>query len=232
MSQTTTLAPSAASSMAMPRPMPRPPPVTMAACPHCPLSRDTGMRGGILSFRIPERRTSPTLRRHLDDHLQLRPLLVLGQGVALFGRGKAALRRQAQLIERNIFRRLVDAALDRVLGFEPAGLGGDQAEHDVAVLGHQLQRLEAAGALAVVFHEIAVHLDAVEQDLLLGLVAAGTHEGRFIIAAAQVHGDGHVGGNVRHRRVDEVAVERAHLLRIVAARASSARGISRRRAWR
>ena len=50
--------------------------------------------------------------------------------------------------------------------FELAGLGGDEAEHDDAVLRHEPQRLEAAGALGVVFHEIAVHLDAVEQDLL------------------------------------------------------------------
>ena len=38
---------------------------------------------------------APHLLRHLDDHPQLGPLLVLGQDVALLGRGKAALRRQA-----------------------------------------------------------------------------------------------------------------------------------------
>ena len=50
------------------------------------------------------------------------------------------------------------------------------------------------------------------------LVAAGAHEGRFVVAAAQMHGDGHVGRNVGHRRVDEIAVERPQRLRVVAAR--------------
>ena len=51
------------------------------------------------------------------------------------------------------------------LRFELAGLGGDEAEHDLLALRHQAQRLEAAGALGVVFHEIAVHVDPVEQHL-------------------------------------------------------------------
>ena len=104
-----------------------------------------------------------------------------------------------------------------VLGFELAGLGGDEAEHHDLALRHEPQRLEAAGALGVVFHEIAVHVGAVEQHLGLGVVAAGAHEGRFVVAAAQMHRDRHVGGNVRHRRVDQIGVERAELFRIVAA---------------
>ena len=98
-----------------------------------------------------------------------------------------------------------------------AALAGDQAQHHRLVLRHHAQRLEAAGAVAVVFHEEAVDLDLVEQDLLHRLVAAGAHVGRFIIAAAHVHGDGHVGRNVRHRGVDQIAIERAERIRIVAA---------------
>ena len=64
--------------------------------------------------------SSPDLLRHLDDHAQLRPLLVLGQDIALLGGGEAALRRQAELLEGDEFRRLVDAALELVLGFQPA----------------------------------------------------------------------------------------------------------------
>src|SRR6185503_911249 len=202
MSHTTTRAPSAAIACAMARPMPRPPPVTMATLPET--------MPGILS--------TPHFLGHFDDQGELRPLLVLRQGVALLGRGEAALRRQAKLLERNIFRRLLDAPLDLVFRLQPPALAGDEAEHDLAVLRHQPQRLERAGARAVVFHEIAVHLDAVEQDFLLGLVAARAHEGRFIVAAAQMHGDAHVGRNVRHRRVDEIAVERPERVRIVAAR--------------
>src|SRR5262245_4997124 len=40
-------------------------------------------------------------------------------------------------------------------------------------------------------------------------VAARTHVGGLIIAAAHVHGDRHVGRNVRHRGVDEIAVQLA-----------------------
>src|SRR3569623_1160063 len=73
-----------------------------------------------------ERGKAPNHLRHLDDHPQLRPLLVLGERVALLGRGKAALRRQRQLLERRELRRLVDPALVRVLGLELPGLGGNQ----------------------------------------------------------------------------------------------------------
>ena len=55
------------------------------------------------------------------------------------------------------FGRLVDAALDVVLLLQRAALGGDEAEHhDLVALGQEAQRLEAAGALGVVFEEIAV----------------------------------------------------------------------------
>ena len=53
-----------------------------------------------------------------DDHLELGPLLVLGQHVAFFGRGEAALRRQGELVEAGELCRLLEAALDRVLALE------------------------------------------------------------------------------------------------------------------
>ena len=148
---------------------------------------------------------------------QLRPLLVLGERVALLGRGEAALRRQAscssgQNFAASSMRRLIsslDSSLPVLVVTRPSTT--------ILPLGNEPQRLEAAGALAVVLHEIAVHVDAVEQHLGLGVVAARAHEGRFVVAAAQMHRDRHVGGNVRHRRVDEVGVERAELVRIVAA---------------
>src|SRR6266550_1716129 len=89
---------------------------------------------------------APHLLRHLNDAAQLRPLLVLGQQIALLGRGKAALAGDAELLERGVFRRLLDAALELVLAFELAALGGDDAEHDELALGQHAQRLEAAGA--------------------------------------------------------------------------------------
>src|SRR4051794_19626226 len=78
---------------------------------------------------------SPNLVGDLDHPAQFRPLLVLGQGIALLGRGKAALAGDAELIERRIFRRLVDAALELALAFELAALGGHDAEHHGLALG-------------------------------------------------------------------------------------------------
>ena len=46
---------------------------------------------------------APDLLGDLDDHAQLGPLLVLGERVALLGRGEAALRREAELVEVDIF---------------------------------------------------------------------------------------------------------------------------------
>jgi hypothetical protein len=54
--------------------------------------------------------------------------LVLGQNIAFLGRGEAALRGPAQLIESDEFRRLVDPALDLIFVLERAGLGRDQPD--------------------------------------------------------------------------------------------------------
>ena len=60
-------------------------------------------------------------------------------------------------VERGEFRRLVDAPLDVVLLLQRAALRGDEAEHDdLVALRQEPQRLEAAGALGIVFEEIAV----------------------------------------------------------------------------
>src|ERR1700724_2743928 len=201
-SQTTTLAPSWAMSSAMPRPMPRAAPVTMATFPA------TMFAIGLFS---------PPLLGDLAAHPQLGPLFLFDESIPFLGRGEAALRREAELLEIGEFGGFLDAPLDDVLGFQRAGLGRHQAEHSKAIFLQALERLKTAGAVGVVFHEIAVHLDLVEQHFLLGLVAAGAHEGRFVIAAAQMHGHPHVRRNVGHRDVDELAVERAERFGIVAA---------------
>src|ERR1700743_1339716 len=86
----------------------------------------------------------------LDCEPQFGPLLVLGQDVALFGRGKAALRRQRELLERGEFRGLFQPALDIVFSLELAGLRGDDADHPDLVAPRRIaQRLEAAGAVGI-----------------------------------------------------------------------------------
>src|SRR6202040_1156224 len=134
-SQTTTLAPSCAINSAMPRPMPRAAPVTMATFPA------TMFAIGLFP---------PHLLGDLVDYPQLRPLFLFGESIPFLGRGEAALRRQTELLEIGEFCGFLDAPLDRVLGFQGAGLGRHQAEHHEAVLLQLLERLKAAGAVGVV----------------------------------------------------------------------------------
>src|ERR1700744_2343225 len=84
---------------------------------------------------------APDLPRGLDHQAEFRGLLFDRQGVAVDGRGEAALRRQAELLERNVFGGLVDAALELVLGFERRAFRGDEAEHHArAAFWHKTQR--------------------------------------------------------------------------------------------
>src|SRR5262245_18498297 len=92
--------------------------MTMAAKPSLPLQPSLHLRTCSL----------PDLLRGIDDHPQLRPLLLLAQHVAFLGGGKAALWREAQLLERGVFGGLVEPALDVVLLLEGAVLGGDEAD--------------------------------------------------------------------------------------------------------
>src|SRR5476651_2727572 len=95
------------------------------------------------------------------DHLELSPLLVLGQNVAFLGGSEAALWRQTKLVEIDELGGLIDEALELVLGFKPPAFRGDEPEHHGLALGDEAQRLESAGAVAVVFQEITVHIDRV-----------------------------------------------------------------------
>src|SRR4051794_19361303 len=104
--------------------MTRPPCVRLCpAYPGNPRTRIEGEsppqeKGHTVFLGLRPRRTdrvlAPDLFGDLDDHPQLRPLLLLGQDIAFLGRGEAALRRQRELVERDVFGRLVDPPLDRV----------------------------------------------------------------------------------------------------------------------
>src|SRR5215470_1992647 len=163
--------------------------------------------------------SSPHLVGDLDDHAKLRPLLLLGEDIAFLGRGKAALGREAQLLDIDVFGRFVDAALDRVLLLQCAALRGDEAEHHLLLpLGHEPQRPEAAGAVGVVFEEIAVDIDLAEQTLGDELIAALGDEGGAEIAAAGMHGHDHIGGTAGQCQVRHLRIVRGQTIGIVAAR--------------
>src|SRR6185295_2544726 len=126
--------------------------------------------------RLEARALAPDLACHFDDALELAPLLILAQLVAVVRAREAALRRQAQVFQRHVARSLVDAPLQRFLRLERARLGGDEAEHDVLPLRQPAQRLEAAGALAVVFHEEAVYVGREHTLEHFFLVAANANQ--------------------------------------------------------
>src|SRR5262249_10847389 len=92
---------------------------------------------------------APDLLGRLDHQAQLRPLVLVGQLVALDGRREAALRRQAELVDVHVLRRLLDAPLEQVLALELGLLCSYKAEHHLLALGHEAQRLERARARVV-----------------------------------------------------------------------------------
>ncbi len=120
---------------------------------------------------------SPNFLGNINYERELRPLLVFGQQIAFFGTRKAALRAETQLIEIDEFGSGFNPALDFVFGFELAGFGCDQSEHDLLSLGNQPLRLEATGAVGIVFHYINVDIGLVEQGIGNCVVSAGALKG-------------------------------------------------------
>src|SRR5438309_1304227 len=86
-------------------------------------------------------------------------------------------------------RARLDATLDVVLLLHDRTLRRDEAEHRHLALWQEAQGLEAAGPLAVVFEEVAGHIDLVEQEIRDRLVAAFRHPGAGEVPAAQMHAD-------------------------------------------
>src|SRR5947199_9616579 len=130
---------------------------------------------------------SPHVASDLDDALELLPLLVLGQRVAVVRAGEAALGRQAQALQRHVLRGLVDPSPQRVLRLERARLGGDETQHNLLVARQQAQRLEAARAPATPFH--AIPIDVNREQLLHDpiRIASGPEPRTPAVAAARVH---------------------------------------------
>src|SRR5206468_10476421 len=145
----------------------------------------------------------PDLRRNLDDQTQLGPLLLLRQGVALDRRRESALRGEAELVDRRVLRRNLDAALELVLRLELAALRRYEAEHDLLLaLRQEAERLESAGALVVPLHEEAVDLEFVQHRFRDEVVAPFGGPGRAEVATAHVRRHAHTLGPRGQRLVD------------------------------
>src|SRR2546428_10804651 len=90
-------------------------------------------------------RDAPDLARHLHDAGELPGLIVDGDRVADVVAREAALRAEAELIERHVAAGLIDAAAQLVRRLQLRGLGRDETEHDGLGLRHQAQRPAGAG---------------------------------------------------------------------------------------
>ena len=111
----------------------------------------------------------PHLVRQFHDHAQLRPLLLLGEHVALLGRGEAALRRQAELIERAY---LVASSMRRLMSsfFSSVPLLEVTRPSTTILLpfGRKRSGSKPPARVAVVFEEIAVVVQLAEQRSATG----------------------------------------------------------------
>src|SRR5687767_13467865 len=68
--------------------------------------------------------STPHFACNVDDQAELAPLIGFGQRIPMVGAGEAALRAQAQVLDRHVTRRLVDAPLQLVFRFQHRGLAG------------------------------------------------------------------------------------------------------------
>src|SRR5260221_14546760 len=75
-------------------------------------------------------RVLPDPARGVHDQLQLAPLILLAQQVAVLRRREPALRADRKVLERYVAARLLDAANQLILGLERPQLAADEAEND------------------------------------------------------------------------------------------------------
>src|SRR5437016_3534059 len=163
---------------------------------------------------------APHLARQLHAERQLRLLVVDRDLVALDGRGEAALRAQADLLDRHVLGRLIEAPLEVVLPLEGADLGGHQPQDHAHVFGDEPERREVARAGVVELEEEAVVWQLVEDGLGDPGVAALGAPARPEVAAAEMGADDQVPGPPAQRRLDQLGRQSELRVRIVAARSA------------
>lgn len=136
----------------------------------------------ILIFEV----SAPDFLGDFLDQRELCPLLRFGQLVADLAAGEAALRAEAQSVERQVLFRFVDAGDHGVLVLELRALRCHQTEHDLLVATDSGQRRKAAAARIVEFKVIRAYVLAREQRLRNAVICVRAYIGAVEIAAADV----------------------------------------------
>src|SRR5215470_5878042 len=134
---------------------------------------------------------APDVARELDHEAELSLLHLRRRRIASVDAGKAALRTDGEAVEIEGTRRLLDALLERILALHLGRLGRDNAEHHDLVPWNEAQRRERTGARRVVFEEIELDVERVEQPLGHVVVASFRVPLAAAIAAAKMHADPH-----------------------------------------
>src|SRR6516225_6349537 len=148
---------------------------------------------------------------------ELALLVVEGEAIGLKARCEPALRTEAQLRQVDTAGRVVDTALYIIGIFELAQLGADDAEHHFLAFRHNPESFEASRALGVVFEEVTVDPKLLKQPLRYRIIPA-TGLAVATIAATEMDANRNIGGLLRDRVIDRLAVVGDQLLRVLATR--------------
>src|SRR6266850_720260 len=195
-------------------------PILMVCCAAAGSAKQAraAMAKSLGIFSLPKRRgiLTPDLSGDLDHQLQLAALVVLADAVADLAACETALRRDAEILERDVLRRGCDFSFQLVLALQPGGFCRNQPQHDPLALRHETQRLEAAGAPGVVLEKEAVHLRLAEHRLGHRVVAALGHPHAGVVAAAGVQRDGEIAWAIFQERIYYSGVPRGQPRRVLA----------------
>lgn len=111
--------------------------------------------GYIGAYSIPIYELLPDLFRDFFNKSKLAPLLLLGQVVAFFRGGEAALRAQANPVQVDVLCRFLDPFQDVLFIFQLTEFRREQAQHDLLIVLQEAKRLEIACPLGIELQIVA-----------------------------------------------------------------------------
>ena len=127
------------------------------------------------SRSVPSKDSAPDFAGDIGHQLEFRPLLILGQHVALHRRRKSALRTDGQLLQRKLLSSFVDAPEKIVFLLQLRPFRAHEPKHHGLSLRHQAQWLEIARSLIVIFQK-----ESVDRKLITGITVFDVYEGQGI----------------------------------------------------